>query len=48
VLFAAVLVLRAVAGWRGKRAAYGTIAGFVFAVLVLVVYLVRGAGGGAS
>ncbi|MEA2751833.1 MAG: hypothetical protein QOI41_5976, partial [Myxococcales bacterium] len=29
------------AGWRGRRAAYGTIAGFGFAVLVLVVYLVR-------
>ena len=27
-------------GWRGRRAAYGTIAGFAFAVAVLVVYLV--------
>lgn len=42
VLFAGVLLLRAGAGWRGRRAAYGTIAGFSFAVLVLVVYLVRG------
>lgn len=51
VLFAAVLVLRALLGWRGRRAAYGTIAGFLFAVAVLVVYLVRGplgGGGGAS
>jgi ABC-type uncharacterized transport system permease subunit len=48
ILFAGVLLLRALAGWRGKRAAYGTIAGFVFAVAVLVVYLVRGAVGGAS
>ena len=43
VLFAGVLLLRAGAGWRGRRAAYGTIAGFSFAVLVLVVYLVKGA-----
>src|SRR5262249_24100200 len=42
LLFAAVLLLRAAAGWRGRRAAYGTIAGFGFAVLVLILYLVRG------
>ena len=36
-LFAAVLLLRAGAGWRGRKAAYGTIAGFSFAVLVLLV-----------
>jgi ABC-type uncharacterized transport system permease subunit len=41
LLFAAVLLLRAGAGWRGRRAAYGTIAGFSFAVLVLLVYLLR-------
>ncbi|WP_394826190.1 inner membrane protein YpjD [Pendulispora albinea] len=41
ILFASVLVLRAVAGWRGRRAAYGTIAGFGFAVLVLLIYLLR-------
>ena len=41
LLFAGVLLLRAAAGWRGRRAAYGTIAGFSFAVLVLVVYLLR-------
>lgn len=41
LVIAAVLFLRAAAGWRGRRAAYGTIAGFGFAVLVLVVYLVR-------
>ena len=41
LLFAAVLLLRAAAGWRGRRAAYGTIAGFGFAVLVLVLYLLR-------
>jgi ABC-type uncharacterized transport system permease subunit len=36
-----VLLLRAAAGWRGRRAAYGTIAGFGFALLVLLVYLLR-------
>lgn len=40
-LIAGVLFLRAAAGWRGRRAAYGTIAGFGFAVLVMVLYLVR-------
>jgi ABC-type uncharacterized transport system permease subunit len=48
ILFAAVLVMRAALGWRGRRAAYGTIAGFVFAVAVLVVYLLRGSATGAS
>ena len=48
VLFAAVLVLRALLGWRGRRAAYGTLMGFAFAVAVLVVYLVRGQAVGAS
>ena len=42
-LFAGVLLLRAAAGWRGRRAAYGTIAGFGFTVLVLLVYVLRGA-----
>lgn len=40
-VIAGVLFLRAAAGWRGRRAAYGTIAGFSFAVVVLVLYLVR-------
>lgn len=40
-LIAGVLLLRAAAGWRGRRAAYGTIAGFGFAMLVLVLYLLR-------
>jgi ABC-type uncharacterized transport system permease subunit len=43
LLIAAVLLLRAAAGWRGRRAAYGTIAGFGFAVLVLILYLLRSA-----
>lgn len=41
LVIAGVLFLRAVAGWRGRRAAYGTIAGFGFAVVVLILYLVR-------
>jgi ABC-type uncharacterized transport system permease subunit len=45
ILIAGVLLLRAAAGWRGRKAAYGTIAGFGFAMLVLLLYLLRGAGG---
>jgi ABC-type uncharacterized transport system permease subunit len=41
LLIALVLLLRAAAGWRGRRAAYGTIAGFVCAAAVIIVYLVR-------
>jgi len=43
LVIAAVLFLRAAAGWRGRRAAYGTLAGFGFALVVLILYLVRGA-----
>ncbi len=41
LVIAGVLFLRAAAGWRGRRAAYGTIVGFGFAVIVLLVYLLR-------
>jgi ABC-type uncharacterized transport system permease subunit len=41
LLIAAVLLLRAAVGWRGRRAAYGTIAGFACAAVVIVVYLMR-------
>ncbi len=41
LLIASVLLLRAAAGWRGRRAAYGTIAGFACATAVVVIYLVR-------
>jgi ABC-type uncharacterized transport system permease subunit len=41
LVIAGVLFLRAAAGWRGRRAAWGTIAGFSFAVLVLVIYLFK-------
>lgn len=46
-LVAGVLVLRAVAGWRGRRAAYGTLAGVACTLLVLLIYVAhsRGAGG---
>jgi ABC-type uncharacterized transport system permease subunit len=51
LLIATVLLLRVAAGWRGRRAAYGTIAAFVCVAAVLVVYFVRPAaaavGGGA-
>ncbi len=38
-LVAAVLVLRAVAGWRGRRAAYGTLAGVACVLLVVGIYV---------
>ena len=44
-LFGAVLLLRLLAGWRGRRAAVGTIVGYAGAVLVLLSYLVRPGGG---
>jgi len=39
--FAALLVARTTAGWRGRRAALMTILGFFSALLVLVLYLAR-------
>lgn len=47
LVFGGVLLLRIAAGWRGRRAAIGTIMGFTCAMAVLVGYVVR-AGGGAS
>jgi ABC-type uncharacterized transport system permease subunit len=41
VFYAALLVVRQVYGWRGRRAARLTLAGFAAALLVLVIYLVR-------
>jgi len=46
-LIGGVLFLRASAGWRGRRAAVGTILGFGLAMLVLAFYLVRSLMGGA-
>lgn len=45
LVFAWVLVMRVVAGFQGRRAAYGTITGFLCAVAVLVAYIVRAGGG---
>jgi ABC-type uncharacterized transport system permease subunit len=42
-VFAAVLLLRLAAGWRGRRAAIGTILGYASSVVVLLFYAVRGA-----
>ena len=50
-LIGGVLLLRAAAGWRGRRAAYGTIVGFGLTVLVMLLYLARsmiGGGGGRA
>jgi ABC-type uncharacterized transport system permease subunit len=44
LVLAAVLVLRRTAGVRGRRAAYGTLAGVLCLFLVLVVYVVRTGG----
>lgn len=44
VLFAGVLLLRMAAGWRGRRAAIGTIMGFLCALGVLVGYVMRDTG----
>ena len=44
-IFAAVIVLRVAAGWQGRKAAMGTMMGFVFTLLVLVGYAVRAAAG---
>jgi ABC-type uncharacterized transport system permease subunit len=41
LLVASVLLLRAAAGWRGRRAAYGTIAGLCCAMAVVAIYLAR-------
>jgi ABC-type uncharacterized transport system permease subunit len=42
-LIGAVLLLRSAAGWRGRRAAYGTMLGFSVIVLVLILYVFHGA-----
>ena len=46
ILLAAVLVLRKTAGFRGRKAAYGTLAGVLCMLLVLLMYVVRAGGGG--
>jgi ABC-type uncharacterized transport system permease subunit len=44
VVFAAVLGLRVAAGWRGRRAAIGTMVGYAFATAVLVGYMFNAGG----
>jgi ABC-type uncharacterized transport system permease subunit len=44
VAFAALLIARVTAGWRGRRAALLTIVGFTASLVVLGVYLARSAG----
>ena len=43
--FACVLVARAAAGWRGRRAAIGTMLGFLFSMAAIAGYLLRGVQG---
>ncbi|MCA9530080.1 MAG: cytochrome c biogenesis protein CcsA [Myxococcales bacterium] len=45
LIFATVLLLRVAWGWRGRRAAIGTILGFGCAVAVLAGYVVQASGG---
>jgi len=45
LLIALVLLLRVIAGWRGRRSAYGTVAGFACSAAVLLIYLLRPVGG---
>lgn len=45
VVFAGVLFLRIAAGWRGRRAAIGTMFGFACAAAVLVGYMIQSSGG---
>jgi ABC-type uncharacterized transport system permease subunit len=45
LFFASVLLLRVAAGWRGRRAAIGTMLGFACAVAVLIGYVLQSAGG---
>jgi ABC-type uncharacterized transport system permease subunit len=42
--FAAVLIARQTAGWRGRKAAILTLVGFGAAVIVLAIYVARSAG----
>lgn len=46
-IFAGVIVLRVAAGWQGRKAALGTMLGFVCTLLVLAGYAVRAAAGGS-
>jgi len=45
VFFGSVLLARAAAGWRGRRAAIGTMIGFLFSMAAIGGYVLRGLGG---
>lgn len=45
LLFAAVLLLRVAAGWRGRKAAIGTMLGFLCTMVGLAGYVLRSNGG---
>jgi len=45
LFFGIVLLTRAIAGWNGRRAAIGTMLGFLCAMAALGGYLLRGLGG---
>ncbi|MBK7585993.1 MAG: cytochrome c biogenesis protein CcsA [Myxococcales bacterium] len=45
VVLAAVLILRAAVGWRGRRSAYGTLAGVICVTTVILLYAFRIGGG---
>jgi ABC-type uncharacterized transport system permease subunit len=48
IMYAILLVARVTGGWRGRRAAIITLGGFATSLTVLVIYFVRGLGGGAA
>lgn len=45
ICFGGVLLLRYAYGWRGRRAAIGTVMGFLFSMMVLAGYFFRATGG---
>jgi len=45
LLFGGVVAARNLFGWRGRRAAWGTIAGFVFAAAVVIAYAIERSSG---
>jgi ABC-type uncharacterized transport system permease subunit len=45
LLWAGLLLARVTAGWRGRRAALMTLAGFATSMLVLLIYFLRGVSG---
>ena len=47
LLYGGLLVARVTAGWRGRKAALVTLAGFGTAMAVLLIYFLRGALTGA-